>query len=192
MHRILPFMLAAAIATPGLAQSGPPSGMVKTRLMPPTYAVAASEYTLKRFEQPSETADAAYSFLADKTRLVLSRGAPLQVSYSSRDGAVRLWFPETGQLLRGQWHVEQREWRLMENGVAIKTRTDSSICFDYSGPVPNIFAPEWQRGLCTPLSGVRERTIDRRDGDVLGLAGGQPRAPLGRLNVRKLDDLRRR
>jgi hypothetical protein len=175
---------------PALAQS-PPASMVKTRLMPPTYAVATSEFQLRRFDQPGETAQTAYAFLADRTRLILSPGAPVQVSYTGRDGAVRLWFPESGHVLGGKWHVEMREWRLMENGVAIKTRFEPSICFDYSGPVPNVFAPEWQRGQCAPLDGVRRRAIDRRDGDVMGLVSGQPRAPLGRIAVKKLQDLPR-
>ena len=68
----------------------------------------------------------------------------------------------------------------------------SSVCFNYSGAIPNIFASEAQRStLCRPLEAVQQSTLDRRDGDVFGLADGRPRPPRGAVMVRKLDDLRR-
>lgn len=180
------------MTTPCSAQ-GIPSNMLKTDTMRPLPTVVATELQLKMFDRPSVRADVAYAFMSNKTRLVLPRGAPLQVVYTSADGAVALWFPDSGQIQRGRWHVEEKKWDLTENGVAIKTRYLPSICFNYSGAIPNIFAPEWQRGpRCMPFSGLQEYMLDRRDGDLFALAGGERRKPLGPVNVRKLDELTRR
>jgi hypothetical protein len=167
--------------------------MVKSRTAPPTYAVAANDLQLKAFDRPVTSADAAYTFMSNKTRLVQGRGVPLQVVYTAADGAVALWFPALGEVRRGRWHIEELKRQLMRDGVAIKTRTDARICFDYSGPVPNIFAPEWrQAAQCRPLEGIRESMLDRRDGDMFGLADGRARPPRATDAVRKLDDLRGR
>jgi hypothetical protein len=185
---------AAAVAgwvmavCPVTAQSLPP-GMVRVRAMPPTYAATAPEGVLKAFERPAEGADVAYAFLANKTRLLSGPGVPLQVSYTAPDGAVVLWHLGTGALHRGKWMIEERRRELIENGVAVKTRADASICFDYGG---SILAPEWQRGLCLPMSLLRKTATDRREGDVLGLAKGAPPPLGGPRNIRSLNDLVRR
>jgi hypothetical protein len=170
-----------------------PSGLVRTREMPPVYAEAAREGQLKRFERPDERADAAYALIANKTRLVASPGSPLQVAYTAPTGAVFLWFPESGASRRGRWYIEERRVQLLEGGKAVKASVHSAICFDYSGGVPNILAPEWQRNpLCSPTAGVRARTLDQRAGDLLGLAAGRPLKPLGPVGARTLEDLVRR
>lgn len=170
-----------------------PSNMLKTDTMRPLPTVVATELQLKMFDRPSVRADVAYAFMSNKTRLVQSPGTPLQVVYTSADGAAVLWFPDNGEVRRGRWHVEEKKWDLTENGVAIKTRYLQSICFNYSGAIPNVFASESQRGpQCMPLEGRQRSTLDRRDGDLFALAGGERRRPLGAVNVRKLDDLTRR
>lgn len=185
-------VVSLGIVTQAAAQTSPPSHMVKSETARPMYAVAASEFQLKSFDRPSVRAATAYAFMTNKTRLVASRGAPLQVVHTAPDGAVTLWFPHNGEVRRGRWHVQESTRQLMENGAAIKTRVTSSVCFNYSGAVPNIFGPEWQRNtLCRPLDAVQDSTLDRRDGDVFGLADGRPRPPRGAFTARKLDDLRR-
>lgn len=180
------------MAAPCSAQNIP-SHMLKTDTMKPLPTVVATEHQLKMFERPSVRADAAYAFMSNKTRLVSSPGTPLQVAYTSADGAAALWFPDSGEIRRGRWYVEERKQDLTENGVAIKTRYSPSICFDYSGAVPNIFASEAMRGpQCMPLAGRQRYTLDRRDGDLFAIAGGDRRKPLGVVNVRKLDELTRR
>jgi hypothetical protein len=187
------FTIALGAANQSWAQGGPPSNMVKTTTVPPLYAVAATDLQLKGFDKPSVRADTAYSFVSNKTRLVASPGVPLQVVYTAPDGAVALWFPQNGEVRRGRWHVEENKWQLMENGVPIKTRMTASICFDYSGAIPNILGPEWQRSaMCRTLEGIRQSMLDRRDGDMFDLAGGQARKALGPVNVRKLQELARR
>jgi hypothetical protein len=42
-----------------------------------------------------------------------------------------------------------------------------------------------------PLEGRQRYTLDRRDGDLFALAGGERRKPLGPVNARKLDELAR-
>jgi hypothetical protein len=166
--------------------------MVKAAAAPPLYAVAATDLQLKAFDRPSVRADAAYAFVSNRTRLVAGRGVPLQVVYTAADGAVALWFPANGDVRRGRWHIEEKKRQLMENGVPIRTQFIASICFNYSSTVPNVFAPEWQRNtLCLTLDAVRRSMLDRRDGDIFGLAGGQPRKPLGPVSARKLEELRR-
>jgi hypothetical protein len=92
-------------------------------------------------------------------------------------------------MVSGEWGAAPRP---LAHPGAIKTRVTSSVCFDYSGGVPNIFASESQRGtLCRPLEAVQESTLDRRDGDVFGIADGRPRPPRGAVTARKPDDLRR-
>lgn len=191
MRGLAAFALTVAVIGAASAQSIP-SGMIKTDTMRPLPTVAATELQLKAFDQPSTRADVGYTFMSNKTRLYLSPAAPLQVVFTSPDGAVSLWFPESGEVVRGKWHVEEKKWDLTENGVAIKTRYLVSICFNYSGGVPNIFGPEWRRGTrCMPLPGVQRDTADRREGDIFGLAHGAARKPLRAVNVRKLDDLMR-
>jgi hypothetical protein len=161
--------------------------------MPPTYAEAASDLQLKQFDRPGARTGDAYAFLANRTRLVSSLGAPLQVAYSSAEGAVVLWFPGSGTMQRGRWYIEERRRELMRGGVPVKTLVQPSICFDYSGGAPNIFAPEWQRSAqCTPLEGVRRRSIDQRSGDIFELTKGPAKRPLGSVDARKLDDLMHR
>jgi hypothetical protein len=187
--RSLAALVLLAGTTAVCSAQGIPSGMLKTDTMPPLPKVAATELQLKGFDQPSTRADVGYSFMSNKTRLYLSPGAPLQVVFTSPDGAVSLWFPDSGEVVRGKWHVEEKKWDMTENGVAIKTRYLVSICFNYSGGVPNIFGPEWRRSTrCMPLPGVQRYTADRRDGDVFGLANSGARKPLGAVNVRKLDE----
>ena len=193
MRALAATLMLAATAGAGSAQSNPPAHLVKSRTMPPTYSETAPDYAIKRFERPAVRTADAYAFLANKTRLVLSPGAPLQVTYSSAEGAVALWFPGTGATQRGRWHIEEQRWELMRGGVAVKTLVQPSICFDYSGGVPNAFAPEWRRGAqCTPLEGVRRRTVDQRGGDIFGLAKDGAKRPLGSVDARKLDDLAHR
>ena len=190
--RLAAGLAGLCVATHAAAQSRVPPGLVKSETARPIYAVAANEFQLKSFNQPSVRADAAYAFMGNKTRLVASRGVPPQVVHTAPDGAVTLWFPGSGEVRRGRWHIQETTRQLMENGVAIKTRVTSSICFDYSAGIPNIFASESQRStLCRPLEAVQESTLDRRDGDVFGIADGRPRSPRGPIAVRKLDDLRR-
>jgi hypothetical protein len=191
-RRLLAILILLGIPTHTTAQDSVPAQMIKSETAPPTYAVAASEFQLKSFERPSVRADAAYAFMSNKTRLTASRGTLLQVVHTAPDGVVTLWFPHNGEVRRGRWHVQETTRRLMENGVAIKTRITASICFAYGGTIPNILGPEWQRNkLCRPLDAVRDSTLDRREGDVFGLADGRARPPRGAIMVRKLEDLRR-
>lgn len=172
-----------ALTAPCLAQ-GIPSNMLKTDTMPPLPKVAATELQLKMFDQPSVRPDVAYRFMSNQTRLVQSPGTPLQVIYTSADGAAVLWFPDSGEVRRGRWHVQEKKRDLTENGVAIKSRYLTSICFEYSVGM---------RGAsCLSLEGRQRFTLDRRDGDLFALAGGERRKPLGPVNVRKLDELTRR
>jgi hypothetical protein len=130
--------------------------------------------------------------MSNKTRLVASPGTPLQVIYTSPDGTAALWFPHNGEVRHGRWHVQDKKWDLTENGVAIKTRHLTSICFNYSGTIPSILGPEALRNTsCLSLAGRQSFTLDRRDGDTFGLVGSQRRKPLGAVNIRKLDELTR-
>jgi hypothetical protein len=95
--------------------------------MPPTYAETAPDYAIKRFEWPTVRSADAYAFIADKTRLVMSPGVPLQVVYSSADGAIVLWFPDRGTIRRGRWYIEERRTDLMRGGVPVKTLVQPSI-----------------------------------------------------------------
>lgn len=159
--------------------------------MPPTYSETAPDYALQRFDRPSARTDEAYAFMANRTRLVSSAGAPIQVVYSSAEGAIALWFPDRGTVMRGRWYIEERRWELLRGGVAVKTLVQPNICFDYSGGVPKIVGPEWQRTPgCSQLENVRNRSIDHRSGDIFGLSNGTARRPLGTVNPRKLDDLK--
>jgi hypothetical protein len=189
MRRLAAIAVLLAAAVPAAAQTVPP-GMVRVRAMPPTYAATAPEGVLKGFERSGDDAAAAYAFLANKTRLLNAPGVPLQVSYTAPDGNVVLWVLGPGTLHRGKWIIEERRRQLMENGVAVKTRADAAVCFDYAGG--NILAPEWQRGTCLPLSLLRRTQLDRREGDVLGLTKGQPQPLSGPRNIRSLNDLMRR
>jgi hypothetical protein len=184
-------VLTVMTVSSGLAQSIP-NNMLKTETMRPLPTVAATELQLKGFAQPSARADAAYTFMSNKTRLVASPGVPLQVVYTSADGVAALWFPANGEVRRGRWYVQEKKWDLTENGVPIKSRYLTSICFDYSGAVPNIFGPAWQReASCMSLAGRQQHTLDRRDGDVFALTAAQRKTPLGPVATRKLDELKR-
>jgi hypothetical protein len=188
----LAILLAAVVPAEGLAQGAPPDHLVRTRLMPRTYAASAPDYALQRFWKPDDRAPVAFALLANKTRLVAYPGVQLQVTYTTADGRVVLWFPESGAVRRGRWYIEERRWELIEDGKVAKTSINASICYDYSGGIPNIFAPEWERDpTCLATSLVQRATIDRTEGDVFGLAGQQSPRALGRLNVRTLAELLR-
>ena len=188
---LIALILAALPANVGFAQSVP-SHMITTDKIPALPKVAATELQIKGFDQPSVPPAAAYAFMSNKTRLVASPGTPLQVVYTAPDGAAALWFPYSGEVRHGRWHVQDKTWDLTENGVAIKTRHLTSICFNYGGAIPNIFTPEALRSTsCLSLAARQNFTLDRRDGDTFGLIGSQRRKPLSAINIRKLDELSR-
>jgi hypothetical protein len=190
INRLVAIVLIVVTADLAFAQSIP-SGMLKIDTIPSLPKVAATELQIRGFDRPSIAPAVAYTFMSNKTRLVASPGTPLQVVYTAPDGAAALWFPHSGEVRHGRWHVEDKRWDLTENGVAIKTRHMTSVCFNYGGSIPNIFAREGLRSpSCLSLNGRQAHTLDRRDGDVFALADRQGRKPLGVINIRKLDELR--
>jgi hypothetical protein len=195
MRRLAALLAAALVVTaePIAAQVVIPSGLVRVRTMPSTDAETASTSTLRRFDRPSESAGVAYEWLADTTRLIKASGFPPQVAYTADDGGIALWFPHSAELHRGRWWIEEQRWPLVSGDVTIRVLSNVAICFDYAGATADIRAPEWQRGGgCLPLWYLRRTAKDRRAGDVLGLAQGEPPAVTGRREIRGLADLLRR
>jgi hypothetical protein len=190
---VLATLLVAAGPTASLAQLLLSDQLVRTRSMPRTYAASAPDYALHRFAKPDERAPAALAWLANTTRLVTYPGSPPQVVYTAPDGLVALWFPEHGETRLGRWYVEEQRWELIQDGKVARVSINSSVCFDYSGGLPNPFAPEWQRSPnCFSPDLMRRATIDRKEGDIFSLARGQPGRSLGPLNARTLADLAQR
>jgi hypothetical protein len=153
----------------------------------------ASDNVIRALEsRPDFPAADAVALIANQTRLISPPGAPLQVAFADPGGSIYLWFPQTGELRRGRWRIEERVRELLQGGRPILTRTESAICYEYGGAIPNIFAPEHLRNPSCPSADlVRRCLLDARPGDIFGLARGSPGA-LGPIQVRKLDDLVRR
>jgi hypothetical protein len=184
---VLAFVLAGEGST--LAQSVP----VRVTRMPPTYMETAPENVVRALEARTNVpASDALALIANRTRLIAPLGAPIQVAYADAAGTIILWFPGSGELRRGRWHIEERVWELFEGGRTIKTVRQATICYNYGGMIPNIFAPEHMRNtLCPSVAHVRGYMLDSKPGDMFGLARGSPGA-LGRVQARKLEELSQR
>lgn len=191
-QRLAAIILGLAIAGAGsaFAQSVP----VRVTRMPPTYMETAPENVVRALEaRPHVPASDAFALIGNRTRLIAPPGAPLQVAYADAAGTIILWFPDSGEVRRGRWHIEERIWELFEGGRAIKTVRQATICYNYGGTIPNVFAPEHMRNtLCPSVAQVRAYMLDSKPGDMFGLARGASPGALGRVQARKLDELSRR
>lgn len=83
----------------------------------------------------------------------------VQIEYLDADGGAYLWYPERSETLRGAWRLA----------------ADGEICFVYPGYDANLDAGsssgDW---ICMSLDAFYLTTLSKRDGDLFGLAAGDP------------------
>lgn len=119
-------------------------------------------------DPPVEETRALYS---DATRITYMMGHGSQVSYSSPDGKIYLWYPGNKGIVEGTWSVNKgKEYRVESTGGPIML-AENRICFKYG---PNTYNPvTGQRGGggdCMRTKAYGRYVNELRRGDVFGLS----------------------
>ena len=100
----------------------------------------------------------AHRYFSSKTRVSLDQGHGTQVSFTSADGRVFLWYPGNAVVLHGRWRI-------------VDAQGGAAICFLYGS---NTYNPVTQqaggRWSCGPADRLKRITVDQANGDVFGLA----------------------
>lgn len=98
---------------------------------------------------------------ANVTIMTWDPGHGTQVEYYDSAGQNFLWYPGNNGVVRGQWKIEN-----------VGGKVDM-LCFSYQGnghtPVTGHRGSGWE---CMPLVLHERGIVDRKKGDVFGLAGG--------------------
>ncbi|MBK8630134.1 MAG: hypothetical protein IPN84_07975 [Sphingomonadales bacterium] len=174
MSMMIALLLAAA--SPSL-----PSGDFMTplpRKMDKAMALAFEAFGRDRVEQTLPVIDdwtkdqlstALKEALTDTTSIVYQRGHGVYVEYTAADGAVLMWYPYNGNVVRGRW------------GIQADASGTPRACFHYSNavnPVTGVFEPTECVSPVQTLS--RNVVLSERKGDVFNLSSGKlpyPKSP---------------
>lgn len=96
-----------------------------------------------------------------------------QVSYSTADGRIYLWYPGNPQVLQGRWQACEYSYTVRTGGAfgGQALATYGIMCFEYG---PGTFNPATKRSgdnwECGPAGALQRRSVEARSGDVFGLA----------------------
>lgn len=120
-------------------------------------------------DPPVEETRALYS---DSTRITSMFGHGSQVSYSSPDGKIYLWYPGNKAVVRGTWAINKGKEYPAEASRGVIMLAENRICFNY----PNSYNPATgQRGGgdCIRTKAYGKYVTELRRGDVFGLSRRQ-------------------
>lgn len=107
--------------------------------------------------------------LTDTTSIVWQRGHGVYVEYTAADGAVLMWYPYNGNVVKGRW------------GIQADSSGTPRACFHYSNavnPVTGVFEPTECVSPMQTLS--RNVVLSERKGDAFNLSSGKlpfPKSP---------------
>lgn len=94
-----------------------------------------------------------------------------QVSYSTADGQIYLWYPGNSVILKGEWRACEDTFGVTAHGSDTVVLRYGVLCFRYgtntANPVTGVKGNEWQCGA----AGMMEASfVSKRDGDIFGLS----------------------
>jgi hypothetical protein len=98
-----------------------------------------------------------------------------QISFSTANGQIYLWYPGNPAVLKGEWRACEDRVGMTVRGAETTMLPYGKLCFKYG---PNTFNPatgskgdEWE---CAAASKLESTLVEQRQGDVFGLAKKTP------------------
>jgi hypothetical protein len=119
------------------------------------------------------------AFKTDRTTTTWSAGYGLQISYTSPDGRVYLWYPGNNVILQGEWKVEPSTGLtgnvvIVEDGEqsVVRPIDSAQVCFKYgANTVDGVSRSPGGRFSCQGFAYFKGVQRENRKGDVFGLMG---------------------
>lgn len=119
-------------------------------------------------DPPVEETRALYS---DTTRITYMLGHGSQISYSSSDGKIYLWYPGNKTVVEGTWTVRQGTPSRVEGPNGPMMLAENRICFIYGANTYNPVTKQWGgSGDCIRTKAFGRYVTELRRGDVFGLS----------------------
>ena len=119
-------------------------------------------------DPPLEETRALYS---DTTRITYMFGHGAQVSYSSSNGKIYLWYPGNKSVLEGSWRLLEGTPSRAEGPRGPVMLAENRICFTYGPNTYNPVTKQWGgTGDCIRTKAFGRYVTELRRGDVFGLS----------------------
>ena len=116
-------------------------------------------------------ADAKKVWRRNATRMTYDSFHGTQIEYSTAGGKTYLWYPGNPVILPGAWKTETEQTVSISEGGKKFAALFGVICGRFGAntynPATGVVGSQWE---CEPAGKSELRTVDRRDGDVFGLA----------------------
>lgn len=135
--------------------------------------IAADKTTLEASARYSVAE--ARAALSNKTRLSLTPAHGPEITYTTADGQLYLWFPGSDIIVGGTWRIEEPQYRrrvTTREGVSEFEAPMPMYCYEYraSGYNPVTGMMSSKKGGCEVAARRNATVVEAASGDIFGLA----------------------